>query len=274
MLLLISSVLPTMPGSALEVAPPQTVADHDDRMAARRDLVRRQERAAEPGANAENLEVVSGDDLAPDLAGAAASAQVGRGQDGAEELRERSIVIAEVLVVGIGDAERTSGARFGEDDGEAARLRHAGERAERHAFEHREDGGVQADAEREHADHGEREGRVLRERADRVADVAHQVPQRLEPSRGPHAAGRFGRPRDVAELLQRRIVRVRSICAIRDLLLRGDRQVRADFFLEIVFVELARTVRRPGNICNDLRFLSPTGRRPFSQDRIPMVIPQ
>ena len=38
---------------------------------------------------------------------------------------------------------------------------------------HREHGGVQADAEREDADDGEREGRVLRERTDRVADVAH-----------------------------------------------------------------------------------------------------
>ena len=84
---------------------------------------------------------------------------------------------------------------------------------------------------------GEREGRVLRERTDRVADVAHQIPQALEPPRRPDAAGRFGRQRDVAEFLQRRIARVCLIGAVGDLLLRGDRQVRADLFLEVVFVE-------------------------------------
>ena len=77
----------------------------------------------------------------------------------------------------------------------------------------------------------------FRQRTDRIADVAHHIPQGLEPPRGPDAAGRFGRQRDVAEFLQRRIARIFLIRTIGDLLLRGDRQVRADFFLEIVFVE-------------------------------------
>ena len=84
---------------------------------------------------------------------------------------------------------------------------------------------------------GEREGRVLRERADRVADVAQQIAQGLEPPRRPHAAGRFGRQRDVAELSQRRVARVFRIGAVGDPLLRGDGEVRADLLLEILFIE-------------------------------------
>src|SRR2546430_11106247 len=124
-------------------------------MAAGSDLVRREERAAALGTNAEDLKVVSGNDLAPDLAGASASAQTDRGHAGAGEFRERAIVIAEVLVVGIRHAQRTSRTRFAEDDGEPGRSLNACDRAERDALEHREHGGVQADAEREDADHGE-----------------------------------------------------------------------------------------------------------------------
>ena len=63
-------------GIGAEVAPPQAVAEDDDRMAAGRDLVRRQQRAAELRADAEHLKVVAGDELARDLAGASAAAEV------------------------------------------------------------------------------------------------------------------------------------------------------------------------------------------------------
>ena len=76
-------------------------------------------------------------------------------------------MISEVLVVGIRHPKLTSGARFAADDGEAPRLLDAGERGQRHAFEHREDGGVQADAEREHRDDGER--KCLVPRSARIA---------------------------------------------------------------------------------------------------------
>lgn len=75
-------------------------------------------------------------------------------------------MIAQVLVVGIRQAERTPRRRLAEHDFEVARTVDARERRECDAFEHREDRGVQTDAEHEHADDGEREGGVLRERAD------------------------------------------------------------------------------------------------------------
>lgn len=126
----------------------------DDRMAARSDLVRRQERAAPLGANAKQLKVVPGDEFARDLARASASAQIALDESRAHESRERAIVIADVLVVGIGHADDTSRARFAEDDAESGLPVNPRERGEREALEHRDDRGVQADAEREDADHG------------------------------------------------------------------------------------------------------------------------
>ena len=74
-------------------------------------------------ADAEDLEVVAGDELAPDLTRAAAAAQVDGGDDGAEQTGERAVVIAKVLVVRVGEADRAAGARFAKDDGEAAPTR-------------------------------------------------------------------------------------------------------------------------------------------------------
>ena len=209
------------------------------------------------GANAENLEVVAGDELAPDLTGAAASAQVDRGHDGAEELRERPIVIAEVLIVGIRDAQRTSGARFGEDDGELPDFVTPASGLSAMPLSIVKTAAFRPMPSVSTPTTVSEKAGFFASAADRVADVAHQIPQRLEPARGPHAAGRFGRQRDVAELLQRRIVRVRSIRAIGDLLLRGDRQVRADFFLEVVFVE-----------CNGPAALQP-GQDPHGHSSVP-----
>ena len=155
----------------------------------------------------------------------------------AEESRERAIVIAKVLVVGIRQGDATSGAGFAEDNGEPRRPVNAGDWAERDALEHREDGRVQTDAEREHADDGERKDRVLRERANRVADVAQLIVQGVDPPRRPDAAGRFGGQRDVAEILQRRELRAARIGAVRLLLVSGNRQVSLDFCVEIVLVE-------------------------------------
>src|SRR5262245_66270738 len=104
-------------------------------MAAGRDLVRRQERAAALRANAENLKVVAGDYLRPHLAPGAASAQIGFERAGAEEAQKRLIVIAKVLVVGIRHADIASGASFAVDDRQPRGPRHAGNRAEGPAFQ-------------------------------------------------------------------------------------------------------------------------------------------
>ena len=221
-----------------EVAPPQTIAENDDRMAARSNLVRRQEGAATLGTNAEDLKVVSGHELGPERAGASTSAETDGGERRAEESRERLIVIAEVLVVGIRHAERTSRTRFSEDGSESRRPVNASERAEPKALGHGEHRGVQADAEHQDADDGERKGRVLRESTDRVANIAHEIMQRVEPPRGPDSAGGFRREQDVAEFLQRRIVCRPSIGPVGEALVLGDGQVRANFFPEVFVVQL------------------------------------
>ena len=53
------------PGIAAEVPLPELVAEHDDGIRIRRAIFFRPERAAERRANAEHVEVVAGDDLAP-----------------------------------------------------------------------------------------------------------------------------------------------------------------------------------------------------------------
>ena len=220
-----------------ELAPPEPVAEHDDGMAAGRDFVRRQQRSAARGAHPENLKVIAGDELPEDLAGATASAQVDLDERGSHEPRERAIVIADVLIVRIRHAKMAPGTRFAVSDMEPGRPVDARERGQREALDHREDGGVQANAQRQHTDDGEREGRVLREGAERVPNVAHQIAQGLEPPRGPDAPGRLGRQRDVAEILQRRVVRRVRIRPFGHALVFGDRQVRTDLFLEVLFIE-------------------------------------
>ncbi len=143
------------------------------------------------GADAEHLEVVAGDDLRPQRARRALAAEPDRGDDRAHEAVERAVVVAEILVVGIRDAERATRARFTKHRYQPGRSRHAGERCERDALQHREHRGVEADAERQDGDDGEREGRILRERANRVADVAHLIVQELEPPRRPDTPRRF-----------------------------------------------------------------------------------
>ena len=200
-------------------------------------LVRRQERAAALGTNAEDLEVVPGDELGPDRTGTSTPAQADRRDGRAEELREPFIVIAKVPIIGVRQAERASRVRFSEDNGEPSGTVDAGNRREREPLEQGEDGGVQAYAEREDADDGKREDGVLREAPDGVADVAHLIVQGIEPPRGPDPASGFGRQRDVAELPERRVARLLWIRALGDLLTARDGKVRADFFLEVLIVQ-------------------------------------
>ena len=125
-------------------------------------------------------------------------------------------MIPEVLVIGVRDADVAAGARFAVDHPEMRGVADAAERAERDAFQDREHRCIEADAEREDAHDGQREQRVLRKRAQRIADVARLIVQRLEPRRRPHAPRRFGRQRDVAEILERREPRGVRIDAVRD----------------------------------------------------------
>ena len=206
-------------------------------MAAGRDLVRRQERATPLSTNAEDLKIIPGDELGPERSGAAALAQANRCDARSHETRERAIVIAKVLVVGIGHRELTARRRFAEDGYQSRRPLDACERRQRDCLEHREDRGVQTDAERENQDNGERERAVLRERTNRVADVAHLIVQGVEPPRGPHASGRVGGQRDVAEVLARRELRTALVGAVGHALVGGDLQVRANLVLEVLVVE-------------------------------------
>ena len=85
----------------LEVATPETMADHHDGMTAGGGFVGRQDRAAVVGTHPEAREVVAGDELRPDLPRGAAPAEVHLCQSGAEERGERAIVIAQEPVVRI-----------------------------------------------------------------------------------------------------------------------------------------------------------------------------
>ena len=70
------------------------------------------------------------------------------------------------------------------------------QRFDEHSVDHAEDGGVQADAEREGEDDDDGEDRVAAQAAKRVAGVLEQA---LDPLRTPHSAGVFGDAQRVAE---------------------------------------------------------------------------
>ena len=226
---MIKTVVPTMSGLAPKSVRHRRSLRTTTGWLARRHLVGRLQDAAALGADAEHVEVVPGDQLARHLAGAAPSPERDGGQGRAEEPGKRPVVLAQLDVVGIRHAEGPPGAGLAVDDVEAGRPVHASERGERDALEHGEDGGVHADAEREHADDGRRERLVLQERTDGIAEVAGQIAHGLEPPGRPHPARGLGGERDVAEVLQRRVVRGFPIGALGHPLGLGHRQVRADF---------------------------------------------
>jgi hypothetical protein len=62
------------------------------------------------------------------------------------------------------------------------------------------------------------------------------IVQGVDPPRRPDLARRFGGQRDVAEVFQRRQLRALLIGAVGHPLVGGDRQVRANLFLEVLVV--------------------------------------
>ena len=142
-------------GIGVEIAAPEPVADHDHRVASRRVLVRRQERAAQRRAHAQHLEVVAGDDLAKDRPRPASPAEIGREDARPEEPCEGARLIAQVAIIEVRHRQIASGVGFRIDDAEPRRALDARERAERHALQHREDDRIHADAQRQDADDGQ-----------------------------------------------------------------------------------------------------------------------
>ena len=243
--LLISTVLPTMSGS-----PPKSCRH---RPSLRTTTGCRpgatssdgQERAAALGADAEHLEVVAGDELGRDRAGAASRPSVTLASAEPKSPGERLDVVAQLHVVGIRQLECAPGAGLARGRRAAGPPRHAGERRQGDALEHREDGGVQADAERQHADHGERERRAASRATGRHSGRRWSDRAAPRATRGPHLARRFGRQRDVAEVLERRVVRGLPVDAVGHPVVLGHRQVRLDLGLEVVFVEVDATASPP-----------------------------
>ena len=204
-----------MPGIGAEVAPPQAIADDDNRVAARRDLVRRQERATELRANAEDLEVVAGDDLSPQRARVLVSApgrpapprsRTGRKTPGRDRAGAGSPGTTGATGAAPSFRRSTTASRLESStpaSGASAMLLSIVKTA---AFRPMPSASTPRTV-------SEKAGFFASD-ADRVADVARQIAQRLEPARGPDAARRFGRQRDVAEFLQRRVARVLGIDAV------------------------------------------------------------
>ena len=110
------------------------------------------------------------------------------------------------------------------------------ERAEEHAADDAEDGGVGADAERERHDDGGGQALDAQERAQGEADVADQPSGRVEPAMAPDASHRIARQRDVAEFLQRRQASGARILAALDPLLDADGKMAANLVVEVVDV--------------------------------------
>ena len=121
------------------------------------------------------------------------------------------------------------------------------QRTHQHAADDAEDRGVGADAERERDDDGG--GQALRAQQRSQAD-AHVLDERfahVEPAAVPDAAHLVAQPRHVAELPQRAQPRLLRMFAAIDPLLDLERQVAADFVVEVAIVGTHGSVlgRRP-----------------------------
>ena len=130
--------------------------------------------------HAEGLEVVGADDVDQRLArgvvlGDAAERDVVRG-----EMRERAAGLAHVDEAGIRERAIAALGRavLAEEADDLTRRIGAGQRPDHQAVDDAEDAGVDADAERQDADGGEREARMLEEKARAVAKVLPECPHR------------------------------------------------------------------------------------------------
>ena len=135
-----------------ELAVPQAVAEDDHGVAAGRGLIGRQDGAAQLRADAEHAKVIPGDEFGRHDTRAAALAQGGLEQARAHEVRKRGHVLTQVLIVGIRHAELATGVGLGRHHHEPGRPIDAGQGRDGQALEHGEDGGVEADADREDRD--------------------------------------------------------------------------------------------------------------------------
>ena len=110
------------------------------------------------------------------------------------------------------------------------------ERAEEHAADDAEDRGVGADSERERDDDGGGQPLDAPERAQGEADVASERLDGVEPVGAPDAPHRVAGEREVAEFLQRRQAGGGGIVAALDPILDAERQMTADFLVQVVLV--------------------------------------
>ncbi len=226
-----------------EVPTPETVAEDDDGRGA--GFIGGHERPPQRRVDAEHIEIARGDELGERRMGISSSSERYRRDGGSEQAGERGVVVADVLVIGIRERDRAAGARLREDDRHPRRAADACERVEGQALQHREHGRVQANPEREHGDDRAREYWFLGQIADCVADVAHQIRDRVHPPRRPYPPRRLGRQGDVAKILQRREAGFAGVGAVGNALFGRHREVDADFLAQVVLIETVSFQPRP-----------------------------
>ena len=157
-----------------EAPRPIMMAEHRDRMAARRTVVVRREGSADVRADAEHVEIVAGDELAADALGLAVGHHRERRGEPREHAVEHGAAIAEVAIHRVREGavvERASLKRAGAVEDDQPLRRFHRQEAEQHLVGERKDGRVGADPERERHDDDERERRRREERPRRVAEV-------------------------------------------------------------------------------------------------------
>ena len=163
-------------GIAGEAPHPVVVAQHRDRLSARRAIVVRREGAADLRAHAEDVEEVAGHELAVHALGLSAGEQRQRRREAGDHAVEHRVLIPQVAVHRVRQGavvERPSPERAGavEHDELLGRLHR--QHPQQHLVGEREDRGVRADAERQRQHDDDGEGRRLEEGAQGVAEIAH-----------------------------------------------------------------------------------------------------
>ena len=154
--------------------------DHRARRCARAFLFHR-EVAAVDRLHAECLEEAGGDDVDRRLTGGVVLGDAGESDSVPGEVRERSARVSHIANARIGEGAIVALGRtvLAEHADDLTRRIGPGERPNHQAVDDAEDAGVDADAERQDADGGDGEARVLREEPQTVTEVLPECPHRL-----------------------------------------------------------------------------------------------
>ncbi len=228
------------PGVSSESRKPRAVAQDRDGVAARKNVVLGRENAPERRLDAQHLEVVSADEVAPHPLGESVVAHAQGRETVRNQPGERVAPVTVVLVVGVGERGKHLPALVVLERDEIFGRRH-GKRLEERLVQEREHRGVGSDpeGERKEADGGEAGPLPERSKTE-----AHVLGERVQEREAPGLAALLHEPAGAAELTLRRPPRLVGSHSRSDVVLSLHLAMETHLLFEIALELVAAEVER------------------------------